>query len=153
MHQLTGEMQDLYYFDLKLLVLPYILPSNHKQICQALLMESNVQRQSATNVISKQSVKLDISPLVSQLKGKIGCQKKWNVLRNSMFLGFSRCFSEKKQLKPRKSNFLKNFPSLDTHLDPQLVRLVDIYPVLHFVQKFDNSSVLFNFFFVLQSNT
>ena len=71
------------------------------------------------------------------------------------FLGFSRCFSvrleetsrnhpkmtqfgsildifedfsilaEKQQLKPRKSNSLMNFASLDTQLDPQLARLVE----------------------------
>ena len=91
------------------------------------------------------------------------------------FLGFSRCFSariekssktskiqpnrvilrwffevcsiltEKQRLKPRKSNSLMNFASLDTQLDPQLARLVEIYPVLHFVLKFNNSSAPYNF--------
>ena len=33
--------------------------------------------------------------------------------------------AEKQQLKPRKSNSLMNFASLDTQLDPQLARLVE----------------------------
>ena len=91
------------------------------------------------------------------------------------FLGFSRCFSskiekssktskiqpncvifrwffefcsiltEKQRLKPRKSNFLVNFASLDTQLDPHLARLVEIYQVLHFALKFNNSSAPCNF--------
>ena len=91
------------------------------------------------------------------------------------FLGFSRCFSarieqssktskiqpycvilgcffevwtiiiEKQWLKPRKSNSLMNFASLDTQLDPQLARLVEIYSVLHFVLEFSNSSSPYNF--------
>ena len=98
------------------------------------------------------------------------------------FLGFSRCFSariekssktskiqpncvilrwffevcsiltEKQRMKSRKSNSLMNFASLDTQLDPQLARLVEIYPVLHFVLKFNNSSAPYNFLWDLQSN-
>ena len=98
------------------------------------------------------------------------------------FLRFSRCFSvrieqtsknhlkmtqnsqifdlfedcsilaEKQRLKPRKSNFLINFASLDTKLDPQLVRLAEIYPVLHFVLKCNNSSTPYSFFLDRQSN-
>ena len=33
--------------------------------------------------------------------------------------------AEKKRLKPRKSNSLMNFASLDTQHDPQLARLVE----------------------------
>ena len=55
--------------------------------------------------------------------------------------------SEKQRLKPRKLNSLMNFASLDTQFDPQVARLVVIYPVLNFVLKFDNCSALYNFFF------
>ena len=61
--------------------------------------------------------------------------------------------AEKQRLKPRKSNSLMNFASLDTQLDPQLARLVEIYPVLHFVLKFNNSSAPYNFHRDPQSNT
>ena len=60
--------------------------------------------------------------------------------------------AEKQQLKPRKSNSLMNFASLDTQRDPQLARLVEIYPVLHFVLKFNNSSSPYNFHMDLLSN-
>ena len=53
--------------------------------------------------------------------------------------------AEKQRLKPRKSNSLMNFASLDTQLDPQVARLVEIYPVFHFVLKSNNSSALYNF--------
>ena len=55
--------------------------------------------------------------------------------------------AEKQRLKPRKLNSLINFASLDTQFDPQVTRLVEIYPVLHFILKFDNSSTLYDFFF------
>ena len=45
-----------------------------------------------------------------------------------------------------------NFASLDTQIDHQLVRLVEIYSVLHFVLKFSDSSALYNFLWDLQSN-
>ena len=91
------------------------------------------------------------------------------------FLGFSRCFSariekssktskiqpncvnlrwffevcsilaEKQRLKPRKLNSLIYFASLDAQFDPQVARLVEKYPVLHFVLKSNNSSALYNF--------
>ena len=60
--------------------------------------------------------------------------------------------AEKQQLKPRKLISLMNFASLDTQLDPQVTRLVEIYHVLHFVLKFDNSSALYNFLWDLKSN-
>ena len=53
--------------------------------------------------------------------------------------------TEKQRLKPKKSNFLMNFASLDTQLDPQVARLVEIYLVFHFVLKFHNSSAPYNF--------
>ena len=53
--------------------------------------------------------------------------------------------AEKQWLKPKKLNSLINFASLDTQLDPQLARLVEIYPVLHFVLKFYNSSATYYF--------
>ena len=123
--------------------------------------------------ISKQSVKLDISPLVSRVGGQVGCLKKQNSSRILIFyvsaavfhlklknLGwffgwfFEVCsiLTEKQRLKPRKSNSLMNFASLDTQLDHQLARLVEIYPVLHFVLKFSNSSAPYNFLWDLQSN-
>ena len=45
-----------------------------------------------------------------------------------------------------------NFASLDTQLDPQLARLVEIYLVLHFVLKFNNNSAPYNFLWDLKSN-
>ena len=45
-----------------------------------------------------------------------------------------------------------NFASLDTQLDPQVARLVEIYPVLHFVLKFNNGSAPYNFHRDLQTN-
>ena len=60
--------------------------------------------------------------------------------------------AEKQQLKPRKSNSLINFASLDTQLDPKLARLVEIYSVLHFVLKSNSSSAPYNFLWDLQSN-
>ena len=95
--------------------------------------------------ISKQGLKLGISPLVLQ----VGCRKKQNSLKNSIFY-ISHCFTgriektwkgqpkmtqfcwnldifedcsilpEKQQLKPRKWNSLMNFASFDAHLDPQV---------------------------------
>ena len=53
--------------------------------------------------------------------------------------------AEKQQLKPKKSNSLMNFASLDTQPDFLLARLVEIYSVLHFVLKFHNSSAPYNF--------
>ena len=43
------------------------------------------------------------------------------------------------------------FASLNTQLDSQVMRLVEIYPVLHFDLKFDNISALYNFLVNLQS--
>ena len=60
--------------------------------------------------------------------------------------------TEKQQLKPKKSNSLINFASVDTQLDPQVARLVEIYVVLHFVLKFNNSSAPYNFLRDQQSN-
>ena len=60
--------------------------------------------------------------------------------------------AEKQRLKPRKSNSLINFASLDAQFDPQVARLVEIYPVLHFVLKFNNSSAPYNFLWDLKSN-
>ena len=107
--------------------------------------------------------------------GSSWVSKEAKFIKEFDFLGFSRCFSarieksskmskiepncvilgwffevysiltEKQRLKPRKSNFLMNFASLDTQLDPQLARLVEIYPVLHFVLKFSNNSTPYNF--------
>ena len=48
--------------------------------------------------------------------------------------------AEKQRLKPRKSNSLMDFASLDTQLDPKVARLVEIYPVLHFFLKFSKMS-------------
>ena len=45
-----------------------------------------------------------------------------------------------------------NFASLDTQVDPQVARLVEIYLVLHFVLKFNNRSATYNFLLNLQSN-
>ena len=114
--------------------------------------------------------------------GSSWVSKEAKFIKEFDFLGFSRCFSarieksskmskiepncvilgwffevysiltEKQRLKPRKSNSLMNFASLDTQLDPQLARLVKIYPVLHFVLKFNNSSAPYNFLLDLQSN-
>ena len=71
------------------------------------------------------------------------------IQQNCAILGwfFEVCsiLAEKQQLKPRKLNSLINFASLDTQLDPQVARLVEIYLVLHFVLKFNNSSALYNF--------
>ena len=108
--------------------------------------------------------------------------KEAKFIKEFNFLGFSRCFSarieqssktskiqpkcvilgwffevcsiltEKQRLKSRKSNSLINFASLDTQFDPQVARLVEIYPVLHFVLKFNNSSATYNFLWDLQSN-
>ena len=75
---------------------------------------------------------------------------------NCIILGFffevCSILTERQWLKPRKLNSLINFASLDTQLDPQVARLVEIYPVLHFVLKFNNSSALYNFILDLQSN-
>ena len=49
---------------------------------------------------------------------------------------------EKQRLEPRKLNFLKNFASIDTLLDPQYERLLETSQVFHFVFKFYNSSAL-----------
>ena len=62
-----------------------------------------------------------------------------------IFEDYSHLAKNQRQ-KPKKSNSLKNFASLDAQLDPQVARLVEIYQVLHFVLKFDNSSALYNFF-------
>ena len=91
------------------------------------------------------------------------------------FLGFSHCFStrieqsskkskiqanctilgwffkvcsiliEKQWLKPKNLNFLMNIASLGTQLDPQVAKLVELYPVLHFADKFNNNSAPYNF--------
>ena len=56
MQLLTGVIQDLYYFDLKLVVLPHIIPSNHEHICQALIWGSKKKLQRAlllSNFITK----------------------------------------------------------------------------------------------------
>ena len=114
--------------------------------------------------------------------GSSWVSKEAKFIKEFDFLGFSRCFSarieksskmskiepncvilgwffevysiltEKQRLKPRKSNSLMNFASLDTQLDPQVARLVEIYPVLHFVLKFNNSSAPYDFLWDLQSN-
>ena len=41
------------------------------------------------------------------------------------FFEFCSILSEKQRLKPRKSNSLSNFASLDAHLDLQIARLVE----------------------------
>ena len=114
--------------------------------------------------------------------GSSWVSKEAKFIKEFDFLGFSRCFSariekssktskiqpncvilwwffevcsiltEKQRLKPRKSKYLENFASLDTQFDPQVARLVEIYPVLHFVLKFNNSSALYNFILDLQTN-
>ena len=58
--------------------------------------------------------------------------------------------AEKQWLEPKKLNFLKDFASLDTQFDPQVARLVKIYPILHFVLKFDNSSAIYIFFLIFK---
>ena len=98
--------------------------------------------------------------------GSSWVSKEEKFIKEFDFLGISRCFSarieksskmskiepncvilwwffevysiltEKQLLKPRKSNSLMNFASLDTQLDPQVARLVEIHLVLHFVLKF-----------------
>ena len=100
--------------------------------------------------------------------GSSWVSKEAKFIKEFDFLGFSRCFSariekssktskiqpncvilrwffevcsiltEKQRLKHRKLNFLMNIASLDTQLDPQLARLVEMYPVLHFVLKYYN---------------
>ena len=87
--------------------------------------------------------------------GSSWASKEAKFLKEFDFLGFSHCFSaiiektsemskiepncvilgwffevysiltEKQQLKPRKSNPLMNFASLDALLDPQVARLMD----------------------------
>ena len=114
--------------------------------------------------------------------GSSWASKEAKFIKEFNFLGFSCCFSarieksskmskiepncvilgwffevysiltEKQRLKPRKSNSLMNFASLDTQLDPRVARLVEIYPVLHFVLKFNNSSAPYNFLWDLKSN-
>ena len=105
--------------------------------------------------ISKQIVKLDISPLVSQLWGSSVLSKEAKFFKKFEFIGFIRCFSvrieyisknhpkitqfgwildvfencsilaEKQRLKLKKLNSLMNFASLGAQLDPQLARLVE----------------------------
>ena len=53
-------------------------------------------------------------------------------------------------MKRRIVNSLKNFTSFDGPLDHQFVRLVEIYQVLHFFLKFDNSSALYIFFMIFK---
>ena len=114
--------------------------------------------------------------------GSSWVSKEAKFIKEFDFLGFSRCFSarieqssktskiqpkcvilgwffevcsilsEKQRLKPRKSKSLMNFASLDTQLDPQVARLVEIYLVLHFVLKINNSSAPYNFLWDFQSN-
>ena len=102
--------------------------------------------------------------------GSSWASKEVKFIKEFNFLGFSRCFStriekpsktskiqpncvilrwffevcsiltEKQRLKPKKLNSLTNFASLDTQLDLQNARLVEIYLVLHFVLKFNNKS-------------
>ena len=43
-------------------------------------------------------------------------------------------------------DLMKNFISFDTQFDRQVARLVEIYQVLYFVLKFDDSSTLYDFF-------
>ena len=43
-----------------------------------------------------------------------------------------------------------NFASFDAPLDPQVVRLVEIYQVLHFVLIFENSRALYIFFMIFK---
>ena len=50
--------------------------------------------------------------------------------------------AEKEDIKSRKLNFLKNFASIDTLLDLQYERLLEISQVFHFFLKFYNSSAL-----------
>ena len=45
---------------------------------------------------------------------------------------------------------MKNFPSFDAPLEPQVVRLVEIYQVLHFVLIFENSRALYIFFMIFK---
>ena len=108
--------------------------------------------------------------------------KEAKFIKDFDFLGFSRCFSlsieqtsnnhpkmtqfgwildvfedcsilaEKQRLKLRKLNSLMNFAFLDTQLDPQVARIVEIYLVLDFVLKFDNSSALYDFLWDPLSN-
>ena len=114
--------------------------------------------------------------------GSSWASKEANFNKEFDFLGFSSCFSarieqssktskiqprcvilgcffevcsilsEKQRLKPWKSKSLMNFASLDTQLDPQVTRLVEIYSILHFVLKFNSSSAPYNFLLDLNSN-
>ena len=53
------------------------------------------------------------------------------------FFEVFKIFAEKQQLKRRKLSSLINFAFLNTQFDPQVVRIVEIYPGSHFVLKFD----------------
>ena len=107
--------------------------------------------------------------------GSSWASKEAKFIKEFNFLGFSRCFSarieqssktskiqpnciilgcffevclilsEKQRPKPRRLKSLMNLASLDTQLDPQFARLVEIYSVLHFVLKFRDSSAPYNF--------
>ena len=45
-----------------------------------------------------------------------------------------------------------NIASLGTQLDPQVARLVELYPVLHFADKFNNNSAPYDFLWDLWSS-
>ena len=77
-------------------------------------------------------------------------------LRNVHFGQFFKVCSslaEKQRTKQKIVNSLNSFASFDASLDPQVARLVEIYPVLHFVLKFHSSSAPYNFHRVPQGNT
>ena len=66
--------------------IPYILPSIYHEIHPASLLDPRKNfRGCCCCQLSKQSVKPDISPLVLQLGGQIGCQKKRNSSLNFIF--------------------------------------------------------------------
>ena len=89
---------------------------------------------------------IHFTPLVWRLGGQVGGLKKQDSSRNSIFQFSAAVFQpelRKLQKRPKFSqivsfwdgslkNSLMNFASLDTQFDPQVKRLVEVYPAFHF---------------------
>ena len=107
MQQLAEALQDLYNFDQQLVVIPYLLSSNHEQISQALLLRSHRKLQGVLLLLNfKTKFKTGYISTSLATRGSSWVSKEAKFIKKFDFLGFSRCFS----VRIEKTS--KNYPKM-----------------------------------------
>ena len=94
MQYLTRKIQDLYSFDLKLVVIPYISPSNYIETSERILCRSKKKLQTAlllSNFKTKHETKHISTSLVTLGSNQVSKEVEFIKIFN--FLGFRRYFS------------------------------------------------------------